>query len=159
MFTVAADSALQEGRIGGAGTLVFAAPEMRRLLLQSKEASTEQMAAVNTTALDVYSYGASLYSLLTGSLPPLPGRPIAFPPPPEVAHLPQLQQLITRCLAHDPAQRPDLNQLLTSPDMAWLHAYDGRVAGASNYATGSNWDEFKALLRFYTPAMRKRSIE
>ncbi len=96
---------------GAVGTPGYMAPEMARFMEQG--GSLEQLVAITTSKLDVYSYGVVFYELLTGCLPPAAGRgPLTYPEHLAVwPHLREVQALIASCLQADPHQRPSFAQL------------------------------------------------
>jgi hypothetical protein len=127
---------------------------MRRLarrLRKGRAVPSSEVRAVNQPALDVYSIGASVYSMLTGCMPPLEGQPLSFPPLPEAwPQLQQLKELLSSCLADDPAQRPALPALLRSPQLAWLWQYDSSSLAASEQHAGRQYKQDKVLREFYS---------
>ncbi len=109
------------------GTWGYMAPELQRFMQQG--GSDEQAVAMTTSKLDVYSYGAIGYELMTGCLPPAAGRgPLTFPPVscPDWPHQKEAQAFITSCLQADPEQRPTFAQLKQQA-AGWLQPFEVQV--------------------------------
>ena len=119
------------GDTGACGTPAFVSPEAVRGDAVGKPA-------------DVYSAGCVLFLLLSGA-PPFPAVDAATalrrhredPPPALTGHGRELADLIRRCLAKDPAQRPpDAAALLAELEQAATRRYGAAWLGVAGLASG-----------------------